>query len=707
MNENIFSQSNSSTFNFDNSISTTNLILTTLKSDDSVPPHYEQQQQQKQHQQCDEDQKSLSPTLTTSTTTAIPSIMVNKKGEMSSYSDFSQIHMDRGNCSDNSSSNESVDINIPKEMTSSSPLSLSSSFSLTGEYKDYSTITAATTSINTVNLTNDKCSDTNDQFDKPLLNFINHTINNTGLGKTEKTVNQEMSTQDTFSSLKSIPGKNLFPGIINHNIDSINKSEVEHTEHLGGFIQNQTTWNALSMAYSSLIASGLYGLNNKSTSTVNHSTNTPIDKFQSLLQCHSIPSLLKQRSLLPTCESLSSGITSTTISSSSTIPPLPSSLFLSNSLGRIHSGDLSHQFISPANETVTSNNNNNNKNFATPKVHQENSANEFNLPAIMNNLLVENLEGWRQLQKTGLPSNIDPQMLTFYAGACCPVELSNTNRRKNATRETTSMLKTWLNEHRKNPYPTKGEKIMLALITKMSLTQVSTWFANARRRLKKENKVTWNLRTDCSSDVEHDDEHSVEDGDGDDDNDFVDNSTVTSKATTTTVDNQNRLSNEHDLQTITGLQGLKHYLISKHSENYEKFSMSSNKLLFNKEGCTNLITEGNKNKISRLRNFPNPCDQIDTIPKKRINLDYNNSSISSLPTPTSEKSKTRKIWSLVDMVDEKTNHSNVESINEKNPLDLQNTSCDNWLTQGNKNLQSQHFLKLLLNYPLINLMLVV
>ena len=45
-------------------------------------------------------------------------------------------------------------------------------------------------------------------------------------------------------------------------------------------------------------------------------------------------------------------------------------------------------------------------------------------------------------------------------------------RRKNATRETTATLKAWLNEHKKNPYPTKGEKIMLAIITKMTLTQV-------------------------------------------------------------------------------------------------------------------------------------------------------------------------------------------------------------------------------------------
>jgi len=68
--------------------------------------------------------------------------------------------------------------------------------------------------------------------------------------------------------------------------------------------------------------------------------------------------------------------------------------------------------------------------------------------------------------------------------------LSNA-RRKNATRETTSTLKAWLNDHKKNPYPTKGEKVMLAIVTKMTLTQVSTWFANARRRLKKENKMTW------------------------------------------------------------------------------------------------------------------------------------------------------------------------------------------------------------------------
>jgi hypothetical protein len=44
--------------------------------------------------------------------------------------------------------------------------------------------------------------------------------------------------------------------------------------------------------------------------------------------------------------------------------------------------------------------------------------------------------------------------------------------RKNATREVTAPLKQWLQQHSKNPYPTKGDKIMLAMVTRMSMTQV-------------------------------------------------------------------------------------------------------------------------------------------------------------------------------------------------------------------------------------------
>ncbi|XP_062316668.1 iroquois-class homeodomain protein IRX-5b [Osmerus eperlanus] len=101
-----------------------------------------------------------------------------------------------------------------------------------------------------------------------------------------------------------------------------------------------------------------------------------------------------------------------------------------------------------------------------------------------------------------------------FGGALGPYAYGDPAYRKNATRDATATLKAWLNEHRKNPYPTKGEKIMLAIITKMTLTQVSTWFANARRRLKKENKMTWTPRN-RSEDEEEDDNIDLERNDED------------------------------------------------------------------------------------------------------------------------------------------------------------------------------------------------
>ncbi|XP_052000341.1 iroquois-class homeodomain protein irx-2-like [Xyrauchen texanus] len=93
-----------------------------------------------------------------------------------------------------------------------------------------------------------------------------------------------------------------------------------------------------------------------------------------------------------------------------------------------------------------------------------------------------------------------------YGSPGYPYQLNDPAYRKNATRDATATLKAWLQEHRKNPYPTKGEKIMLAIITKMTLTQVSTWFANARRRLKKENKMTWAPRNKSEDEDEDDGE---------------------------------------------------------------------------------------------------------------------------------------------------------------------------------------------------------
>ncbi|XP_062405139.1 Iroquois homeobox protein 5a [Sardina pilchardus] len=112
--------------------------------------------------------------------------------------------------------------------------------------------------------------------------------------------------------------------------------------------------------------------------------------------------------------------------------------------------------------------------------------------------------------------------------------------RKNATRDATATLKAWLNEHRKNPYPTKGEKIMLAIITKMTLTQVSTWFANARRRLKKENKMTWTPRN-RSEDEEEDENIDLEKNDDDEPNKPSD------KGDSTDTESDNKLINPGDI----------------------------------------------------------------------------------------------------------------------------------------------------------------
>ncbi|GIY24424.1 homeobox protein caupolican [Caerostris darwini] len=115
----------------------------------------------------------------------------------------------------------------------------------------------------------------------------------------------------------------------------------------------------------------------------------------------------------------------------------------------------------------------------------------------------ESPDPWRSISQSA-SYYYDPTLAAYGYGGLD----FNGARRKNVTRDSTSTLKAWLNEHRKNPYPTKGEKIMLAIITKMTLTQVSTWFANARRRLKKENKMTWEPRNKAEA---HEDDAKGED----------------------------------------------------------------------------------------------------------------------------------------------------------------------------------------------------
>ncbi|XP_035985367.1 homeobox protein Mohawk isoform X3 [Fundulus heteroclitus] len=74
---------------------------------------------------------------------------------------------------------------------------------------------------------------------------------------------------------------------------------------------------------------------------------------------------------------------------------------------------------------------------------------------------------------------------------------SKVRHKRQALQDMARPLKQWLYKHRDNPYPTKTEKILLALGSQMTLVQVSNWFANARRRLKntvRQPYLSWALR---------------------------------------------------------------------------------------------------------------------------------------------------------------------------------------------------------------------
>ncbi|CAO3641283.1 unnamed protein product [Mucor hiemalis] len=56
-------------------------------------------------------------------------------------------------------------------------------------------------------------------------------------------------------------------------------------------------------------------------------------------------------------------------------------------------------------------------------------------------------------------------------------------RRGNLPKSVTAVLKQWLIDHCRNPYPTETEKTGLKDKTGLTLNQISNWFINARRRL--------------------------------------------------------------------------------------------------------------------------------------------------------------------------------------------------------------------------------
>lgn len=79
-----------------------------------------------------------------------------------------------------------------------------------------------------------------------------------------------------------------------------------------------------------------------------------------------------------------------------------------------------------------------------------------------------------------------PAHLKATASATGSLQYPTVRRMRN-----TAVLVKWIEDHQSNPYPTKAEKQYLAYYSGMNLTQLSTWFANARRRIKKIGMKTW------------------------------------------------------------------------------------------------------------------------------------------------------------------------------------------------------------------------
>ncbi|KAI8887873.1 hypothetical protein K501DRAFT_268486 [Backusella circina FSU 941] len=66
------------------------------------------------------------------------------------------------------------------------------------------------------------------------------------------------------------------------------------------------------------------------------------------------------------------------------------------------------------------------------------------------------------------------------------VRLKSSNGRKrrgNLPKIVTAILKQWLVDHSRHPYPTEDEKRALKQKTNLTLNQISNWFINARRRI--------------------------------------------------------------------------------------------------------------------------------------------------------------------------------------------------------------------------------
>jgi len=147
-----------------------------------------------------------------------------------------------------------------------------------------------------------------------------------------------------------------------------------------------------------------------------------------------------------------------------------------------HLFELLGNFISSYAQQVNpeSNNNNNNNSLIHNNMENYSTNNNINSTSILispSQQLVRTPRYAQPLAMSTSPSNITASMILA----------ASQKKRQNFPREITSVLTKWLYSHEDHPYPTEEEKTMLGQQTGLSMSQISGWFINARRRkLKKQ-----------------------------------------------------------------------------------------------------------------------------------------------------------------------------------------------------------------------------
>ncbi|KAL2835117.1 homeobox KN domain-containing protein [Aspergillus cavernicola] len=85
------------------------------------------------------------------------------------------------------------------------------------------------------------------------------------------------------------------------------------------------------------------------------------------------------------------------------------------------------------------------------------------------------------------PEHTSPQALPHVAQSNFgilgdPIDSKNKRRRGNLPKPVTDILRAWFHEHLDHPYPSEEDKQMFMTRTGLTISQISNWFINARRR---------------------------------------------------------------------------------------------------------------------------------------------------------------------------------------------------------------------------------